>query len=254
MSLEDGNNNTPQAPAIDENRIINGLFDRFQEANNRAPNQQERDTMELLYHSLKNQNMDDAFIDSQMLSANLLEKGITSKVDRKLDERLAQVTIGQAINGARSYIKSQLRSYYKEEPRLKEMGELLESRVAAKFDASDANRRALARGTYDTETIDGIIESVVDDVSQKVLGMDKAKNLNVNKGNAAAKQEATRADNEEDSKKTSVDSLNDEQLEFYNARVVSLQRYQGKTADEAKKIAFEAARALPPQPARRAAR
>lgn len=238
----------PAAPAqvvIDESRFQQ-LLDTFSANNQRPATQAEKNYMGALVQGLKEKGLDDQFIDAQFLSAELVKQNIMSEVDKRVQMQV----VNGAITGARNHIRASLRPYIKEEPRLGHLQELLESRVAQKFDSDRGRQQALFQGQWSADVIDKLVEEAVDDISKNVLGMDKPKNLGLNKSNAAAKAEVEKekSGGGDGGGKANLDSLTDDQRDFYNARVTSLQYKLGKTPDEAKKLAFEQAKALPAQP------
>lgn len=245
MTMEDGNGaGAAAAPVVDEAKIIDGLFNKLQQAgfgrSQEAPpepqTQGQRNALLEIYNDLKARGMSDEFIAAQIGVATKIQKDVEHKVE------------AQSFNDARykrdteshSFIGRLIKAYAKEDERVSELEPVIRAKVAEKFNASAERRAEFGRNYVNETAIEDIVDEVVGDLSKKVLGLDKPKNPAL-----GGRSKTTQEKNSEDGAKAkSFDDLNEDQQEFAIAHEAFLRQYKGMTTADANKEALSVAAGL----------
>lgn len=247
MTMEDGNTITedkapeaaPAAPVINEDRIVQKLFDKFADAQRRPATATEQNALVNIYQDLKAKGMDDEFIASQLGIAKTIEETVLTKVAKAQIENARSRRDSDGFK----FIGKVIRDYAREDDRIGEMEDTIRARVAARFNGNEDRLNEWKNFIVNESAIEKIVDEVVADISKKVLGTDRTK-----PGPAVKpKTSGTSKGDPDDKAKEPVDvaSLNEDQLELYYTRVANNQRMKGMTKAEAEKSAFEVAKALP---------
>jgi hypothetical protein len=254
MTIEDGNQESenqeesgvatktqaPSQPAINEDRIVQKLFDRFEAARNRPATQQEQNELVSIYKDLKDAGMDDSFIASQLGTAQRIKTAVMQEVTKVVATQ-AQDTRN---NTAYEFIGSVIREYGQEDKRINALEREIRERVATKYNANPERLAEWNRNIVNRKEVEKIVDDVIGDLSKEVLGIDKPKTGPAVKTKTSG---TAKSDTESGDSKQPVDvsGLNEDQEEYYNTRVTNIMRWQNKPRAEAEKLAFEQAKALP---------
>ncbi len=246
MSIEDGNDAVgagAQVPVLDENRIIDGLFNRFAASVPAGRQEPARDAVVELYSNMKARGLDDDVIAAQIDSFTKSKQETESVVQREIAK---QAMLNRNASAADT-ISNAIRAYEKEDPRIGKLSSSIRDAVQDKYNANPQRIGEWQRNYVNKAAIEAIVDEVVEDLSKSVLGLDKPKN-----GAAPGKsgQQDKAAESESKGGKIDESELSDHQLDFYNTKVSNLQRWNHLSKEDAEKKAFVMAKSMPKPPSR----
>jgi hypothetical protein len=245
MSVEDANPNpATTAPALDENKIVDRLFERLTAANSQTQQAQQpqnntvpRGAAVEIYQALKAQGMGDEFITAQLTAANRLSQDVDSKV---------QGAVGQVLNYNRdsainSLVNRFIRDICKDEPRFKAAAPLIHDRFATQLNGNRERQAELKQGRVNEDACEEILTAVAEGLA-KEFGWEKSATNPALPGKGGQSTQTTQAAN---TGSRSTESFNEHQEAFYTAHAETLMRRGKLSREDAEAKAYELAVAMP---------